>query len=106
MFAQKRTCSNCIRGTSITVNGDVLCRDKGAVDPSYCCIKHKYAPTSKLTKEKIYKCINCENFIIQIGHSRESHSIGLCQLFSVRQYDGKQKNACSKFAKRANLEVS
>jgi hypothetical protein len=106
MLAQKRTCSNCIRGTTITVTGDVLCRDKGAVSPNYFCLKHKYAPLSKLEKEKIYKCINCENFILKITGSKESHSIGLCQLFSVRQYDGKQRNACSKFIKRSELEVS
>ncbi len=106
MLAQKRTCSNCIRGTAITVNGDILCRDKGAVAPNYTCIKHKYAPLSKLSKENNFKCINCENFILQISSSKESRSIGLCQLFSVRQYDGKERNACSKFVKRSELEVS
>lgn len=106
MLAQKKTCSNCIRGKTITVTGDVLCRDKGAVDANYCCTKHKYAPLSKHEKENVFKCVNCENFILKITGSKEPHSVGLCQLFSVRPYDGSQRKACSKFAKRSELEVS
>jgi hypothetical protein len=106
MLAQKKTCSNCIRGRTIAVTGDILCRDKGAVDADYCCSKHKYAPLSKREKDKVYKCINCEHFILKITGSKESHSVGLCQMFSVRTYDGRQRKACSKFTKRSELEVS
>jgi len=102
----KRTCSNCIRGTIIKVNSDVLCRDKGAVASDYCCSKHRFVPSSKIEMDNLLKCINCENFILNISTSKESCSFGLCQLFSVRQFDGKLKKACSKFVKRKTLEVS
>jgi len=103
---QKRTCSNCIRGTIIAVNNDVLCRDNGAVAPDYCCSKHKYTPSMLAETKSSLKCINCENFILNIASSKDHPSIGVCQLFTVRQFDGRSKNACSKFVKRTNLEVS
>ncbi|MDP4181473.1 MAG: hypothetical protein Q8942_10310 [Bacillota bacterium] len=102
----KRTCSNCIRGTKISVNNDVLCRHDGAVASDYCCAKHKYAPVNQFDAANSLKCINCENFILNIANPKDAPSIGLCQLFTVRQFDGSSKNACSKFVKRKNLEVS
>lgn len=104
MFKQKKSCINCIKGTSIAVNEDILCREKGAVSPDYVCSKHRFAPVNKSSKDLSYKCINCENFII--NEEAQSPNIGLCQLFSVRQFDGTNKNACSKFAKKSQLEVS
>lgn len=104
MFKQKKSCSNCIRGTSITVNEDILCREKGAVSPDYVCSKHRFAPVNKGSTDLSSKCINCENFIL--NEEAQSPNIGLCQLFSVRQFDGTSKNACSKFVKKSQLEVS
>lgn len=103
---EKRTCSSCINGVSISVNNDILCRIKGAVSPDYACSKHKFTPESKSFKDLNYKCFSCANFVASSNESESSSSIGLCQLFSVRQFDGKQKNACSKFVKHIELKIS
>lgn len=104
MFKQKKSCSNCIKGTRIAVNSDILCREKGAVSPDYVCSKHRSAPACKSGRDLSSKCINCENFILNEASSNPN--IGLCQMFSVRQFDGSQKKACSKFVKKSQLEVS
>jgi hypothetical protein len=103
---QKKSCSNCIKGTPLPINNDVFCREKGIVSPDYSCFKHRFMPEPKSFKEMNYKCIDCQNFIVNIRLSDISRSIGLCQLFSVRQFDGQHKNACSKFVKKSALEVS
>ena len=103
---QKRTCSNCIKGTAIAINSDILCREKGAVSPDYICTKHRNIPDSKSYKEMNYRCIDCEYFILNALSSDDPSTIGLCQLFSVRQYNGKQKNICSKFTKKSISYVS
>ena len=105
MQKQKKTCSNCIKGTTISINNDILCRDNGAVSPDFICSKHHLAPMVKTLRESSYKCIDCENFIIGINGEKDT-PLGLCRLFSVRQFDGNHKNACSKFTKRSELEVS
>lgn len=103
---QKKSCMNCIKGTVVTVNNDILCREKGIVSPDYACRKHRALPDAKSFKERNYKCIDCENFILNIKCVDGESHIGLCQLFSVREYDGKEKNACSKFVKGSIQIVS
>lgn len=102
----KKTCSNCLKGTAIAVNNDILCRDKGVVSPDYVCSGHRFIPETKSFKDMNYRCIDCENFIISSKSSEQESAIGLCQLFSVRQFNGEEKSACSKFAKKVKLEVS
>jgi hypothetical protein len=102
---QKKSCSNCIKGAAVSVNNDILCREKGIVSHDYVCRKHRFIPEAKSFKEMNYKCIDCENFIINNKNS-ESSSVGLCQLFSVREFNGEQKNACSKFVKKSVSHVS
>lgn len=102
---QGKSCMNCIKGTVVSVNNDVLCREKGIVSPDYTCRRHRSIPDAKTFKEKNYKCSECENFIINTKADGEA-LIGLCQLFSVREFDGKEKNACSKFVKNAIQYVS
>ena len=99
---QKKSCSNCIKASLIPVNNDLFCREKGAVSPDYVCRKHRFAPLPKVAAHVKNKCINCENFIL----SSQNSTTGLCQLFSVRQFDGTEKNACSKFSPRSVSEVS
>ena len=99
-MVQKKSCSNCIRGKAVRVNSDIFCREKGIVSKDYVCIKHSSAPASKAFKEMNLKCIHCENFIIKGNGPDSSSTMGLCRLFSVRQYDGENKNACSKFIKK------
>lgn len=102
---EKKNCSNCIKGTVISVNRDILCRENGVVAPNYLCGRHRPAPPTKSPRDSNYKCIDCENFILDMNGARDS-AIGLCQLFSVRQFDGNQKNACSKFSRKTEIEVS
>jgi len=102
----KKSCSNCIKGLKISVNNDILCREKGAVSPDYVCSGHRWLPERKSFKDQNYKCIDCENFILNTKSADPSFPIGLCRLFSVRQFNGSQKNACSKFVKKAESNVS
>lgn len=100
----KKSCSNCIKGRSMTINSDILCREKGVVSPDYICPKYRPMPESKFIKSGSNKCIDCENFIVNVFSSNRT-TFGLCQLFSVREFDGTQKNACSKFVQRSDSEV-
>jgi len=104
ILKEKRCCANCIKGTSMTVNDDILCREKGAVSPDYVCSRHRYSPAIKVLEEKP-KCIQCQYFIYDIHH-KDCNTIGLCSLFSVRKFDGASKKACSKFTKAKKQEVS
>ena len=101
----KKKCSNCIKGTAIIVNDDILCRYKGVVSPDYVCFQHRNVPAPKNFKDLNYKCYDCEFFSLAITNSINTEPIGLCKLFSVRQYNGKEKNACSKFSKKSQLDV-
>lgn len=105
VLRHKKACSNCIKGTAITVNSDILCRDKGAVSSDYVCSKHRFSPLPLSSSPISFKCIDCENFIHEFNDDIDMPVIGLCQLFSVRHFDGKQKSACSKFIKKSKREV-
>jgi len=95
---QKRTCANCVHGSPVPVNCDILCYFKGIVSSNYCCSKHRYTPINLKSKRK---CIQCEYFI---QSAEGSKNIGYCKLFTVRTYDGNFKNACSKFSKRQEMK--
>ena len=102
---QKKSCNDCLKGIQININNDILCSIKGVVSRDYVCSKHQAISTVKNIIVK-NKCIDCE-FFIQSTVSREVlPNIGFCQLFTVRQYDGEQKNACSKFSKKSELIIS
>ena len=103
---QRKSCINCIKGSPVPVNNDILCREKGIVSPDYVCRRHRFQPDPKSFKDLNYKCIHCENFIINSKSSCSSETIGLCRLFSVRQFKGEEKNACSKFVKRSQTIIS
>ncbi|AUS98057.1 hypothetical protein CDQ84_15570 [Clostridium thermosuccinogenes] len=106
ILKHERSCKNCIKGTLISVNGDILCSIKGAVSPDYVCSKHRFMPIVQLSGEGRNKCADCEFFILMSENKEEHKYIGLCQLFTVRQFNGLEKNACSKFSKRNEREVS
>lgn len=95
-----------MKGRAIAVNNDIFCREKGAVSPDYVCSNHRYSPDSKKARESSNKCIDCEFFTIDGVNTGEAAITGCCKLFSVRKFDGTQKNACSKFTKREKQEVS
>lgn len=99
-----KACRNCLKGRPICLTGDVLCKYKGVVSADYVCIRHKFIPELKTYREMDYKCIDCANFCVKHGSYDQDpgchipgYSIGLCKLFSVRQFDGTQRSACSKF---------
>jgi hypothetical protein len=92
-----RTCANCIKSRPISFTNDVLCKNKGVISANFVCIRHKFIPNFRSFKEMDYKCIDCTNFIISKKNLHHNQSIGLCRLFSVRNFDGNKKKACSKF---------
>lgn len=101
----KKNCYNCMIGKSININDDILCKYKGVVSRDYSCSKFKKMPVLH-DLIKVNHCIECHFFDIRIPEQNASDSIGLCQLFSVRYFDGNAKRACSKFSKKVKLEVS
>lgn len=103
---QSKSCSNCMKGTSLPVNKDILCREKGIVSPDYVCRKHKFMPDSKTFKEMSYKCMHCDFFLPSAASSQESEIVGTCKLFSIRSFHGNERNACSKFIKKPLSSVS
>ena len=78
----RKSCSNCIKGTGIAVNNDILCRENGAVSPDYVCSKHRSMPVQKSFKEQNYKCIKCEL----------SEWLGSSLVFEINHIDGNNSN--------------
>ncbi len=103
-YTQKRLCKNCMKGTTICVNNDILCREKGIVSPDYVCSNHRFQPEPKSFKEMDLKCIDCEHFILSVN-TKDLKTYGVCHLFSVRKCDGSKKKACSKFVRRKEKEL-
>jgi hypothetical protein len=100
---KEKSCKDCLMGTHINVNNDILCRLKGAVSPDYVCPRHKSAPPRRSVQKDVplQRCLDCEFFVAD-GVSPEDHlSIGFCQLFTVRHFNGEYKKACSRFSLRA-----
>ena len=102
---QKKFCSNCVKGMPISINKDILCRERGVVSPDYVCSKHRFMPEPKTYRDLNYKCIECSFFTVEEADQENSPTLGLCQLFSVRKYDGSLKSACSKFSKHMQDKV-
>ncbi|HHW31279.1 MAG TPA: hypothetical protein GXX20_06345 [Clostridiaceae bacterium] len=101
-----RICANCVKGSVVAVNNDILCSINGIVTPDYSCGKHRFSPEIISYRNKSNKCIECKHFIINYEKDvNGNHEIGLCQLFSVREFNGSEKNACSKFVKKPLGEV-
>jgi len=105
VFKQVKKCSNCIKGTAISVNGDILCREKGAVAPDFVCLGHKFNPN--LCKENPTRnlCIDCKYFDVSNYVLSDTPSMGICKRYLVRPFDGKTKKSCSKFVKRINRDA-
>ena len=102
----EKTCKNCIKGIRIHVNNDILCPLKGAVSPGYVCGRHKHISDSEPVFYKKNKCVHCANFLVNRDKENTYSTIGRCSLFSVRYFDGSQKNACSKFEHKQERDVS
>lgn len=105
MSIHKKSCGNCLRGTKITVNHDILCILYGAVSYDYVCSKHKFSPSSAKARVKSLKCSDCTHFI-HISQEENGGEIGYCHMFTVRHYNGSLKKVCSKFSKNEQREVS
>jgi hypothetical protein len=102
---RKKTCSNCAHGKPIYINKDILCKIHGPVAPDYVCSKHVFKRETKSFNETPYKCIDCEYFVPKKIDGKVS-TIGLCSLFSVREYDGTKRRSCSKFIKKSEINMS
>lgn len=103
---QTKNCGNCMYGVRVSINNDILCRLKGVVSRDYSCGKHRMNPVRKPFIEVRSKCADCEFFILTGKNPDSPQAIGYCQLFTVREYAGDQKNACSKFCRKSEREVS
>lgn len=95
---QRRMCINCVKGMSVGMNSDVLCREKGIVSWNYCCMRHRFFFKEDLLRREYFRCCDCQFFIFHPHPYNPSY--GVCGLFSVRKCDGSSKKACSKFVRR------
>jgi len=93
-----RCCKNCIKGIHVGIRNEILCREKGIVSPNYSCSRFMAFELDTLQKHLGYRCCDCIHFTFS-PDSRNSN-YGVCSMFSVRQVDGSEKKACSKFKKK------
>jgi hypothetical protein len=114
MMKQSGNCSNCAIGIRVKVNSDILCRIHGAVSNNYRCSRYirkvtawsATTPSAASTVERTTKCIECEYFVSSRTGKEHNPAIGYCELFTVRTYNGRSKNACSKFRKKDLKNIS
>lgn len=99
-----KNCGNCSRGILMNINKDILCRINGVVTQDFVCTKYKELTDAKMQGGQKFKCAECE-FFIQDNPEAPANS-GFCQLFTVRYYNGRTKNACSKFSRKKERIVS
>lgn len=99
-----KCCNNCKRGTPINLTRNVLCRYRGIVTPDYVCFKYKSVTDSSEGKQTEYKCVHCDYFMVELD--KPNQNIGMCKLFSAREFDGTTRTSCSKFSKKLLIEVS
>ena len=110
---QAGSCINCDRGIKVNVNRDILCKIHGIVSRDFRCARYVRKVEKRSAPEHKSKCIECQFFIAASHESGENQeeafyepSIGHCQLFTVRQFNGKQKSACSKFCQKTERNIS
>jgi hypothetical protein len=89
----QKSCKNCLKSFSISINGDYICKHKGVVSGDYFCKKHKYFDLSQINV-KLLKCIDCSYFVEP--ENQITQNIGICSIFTERQFNGTQKKACSR----------
>jgi len=93
-----KCCENCIKGISVGIRNEVLCREKGIVSADFYCSGFMTFEMDSLHRQLDYRCSDCIHFNF-VPDSHNS-SYGICSMFSVRKCDGSIKKACSKFRKR------
>jgi len=103
---QAKSCNNCARGLKMSINKDILCRVKGVVSRDFTCSKHLRMPDAWIHSERKPKCIECEFFTPPEDESEHDPSVGYCQLFTVRYFNGEIKSACSKFCRKPERIIS
>lgn len=89
----------------ININNDILCRINGVVTQDFVCTRFAEIKVTKQDAGQKYKCADCE-FFIQDRAPDILANTGFCQLFTVRYYNGRTKNACSKFNRKLDRIVS
>lgn len=116
------SCSNCARGIKVNINRDILCKIHGIVSRDFRCAKYIRMVDTWSFFDYKPKCIECEFFISaqnepangpdveliqqQLYEAEQDQSMGHCQLFTVRQFNGEQKTACSKFCRKSERNIS
>lgn len=103
---QSGSCNNCARGVKVKINRDILCRIHGIVSGDFWCPRYLRRVEAWLPNERKPKCIECEFFIPDFSENGHDSATGHCQLFTVRQFDGEIKNACSKYVAKFERNIS
>ncbi len=96
----QKSCINCRNAVQNNFNNDLICRHKGVVSRDFTCVKHRCNPESTKAELYSYRCIDC-NFLM-LEAAEVNTTMGYCQLFTVRHFDGTKKNICSKFILKSN----
>lgn len=96
--ANFKCCKNCIKGISVGMNNEVICRDKGIVSGDFYCSGFMSFDLDSLQKLLNYHCSDCAHFTFY--PNSHTNNYGVCSMFSVRKCDGSKKKACSKFTKK------
>lgn len=103
---QVGNCGNCARGINVNINRDILCKIHGIVSRDFRCAKYVRKVETWSASELKPKCTECEFFIFSPDESGSSPAYGHCQLFTVREFNGRLKNACSKFCGKPERNIS
>jgi hypothetical protein len=104
---KKKICANCKYNCNYIVDGNVLCKFNGPVTPEYVCPKFVISPAGEWGNMIIVKgnkkCKDCVHFqYIPMQATGSDAEIvdtwGTCSIYTVREYDGAVKNACSRIS--------
>ena len=96
----QKSCINCRNAVQNNFNNDMICRYKGIVTRDFTCSRHRQNPESTKAELYAYRCIDC-HFLLHEAEEAGT-SMGYCQLFTVRHFDGAKKSICSKFTLKSD----
>lgn len=100
-------CSECAKVCASIIDGNLLCKSNGVVNPNYYCKKFSFNCSNNWqsvdTAINRKKCIECSyfNFSFTSPSSQDdviNHTLGTCGMFLVREFDGAVKNSCSRIS--------
>jgi len=93
-----KCCGNCIKGIPVGISNEILCREKGVVSSDYGCPGFLSFDFYPLKRQLDYRCSDCVYF--NFTPNLHNPNYGGCSLYSLRQCDGSERKACSRFEKK------